>query len=223
MASLLAQAGDILGELPLNEEVALFQLQQQALDQGHEWLAELADLEAMISALQILDGKSLYNKPDPAKRTGNLAPIYIWAELPEMKLLIEKAKENGWMVQERSMYFSFVRAGKPQFKVAALRETKSGGLSCRVIIPRIKTYIDLEAYLNSLDLKEFAQKTWVMDAQEVEKGYEILGRYFFFHEVHVFIEKITERLPNDKKTAELAGFQSSATRKASARTNKDSK
>lgn len=215
MISLLAQAADILGELPETEGIALSMLQQRAIDQGNDWLSELDDLSSLIDAMLILDNKSIFAKPDPFKRTGKLLDIEEWKDHSEIKLLIEKCEESGWIMQERTTSFNFERAGKVQFKIRGLREAKSGGLSTRVLFPRVKTYVDLEVYLNSLDLVEFTQKKWSTDGTHVEAGHEIQGRYFFFHEVHLIMEKITERLPNDKKTEKLAGFQPNPTQKPS--------
>ena len=222
MISLLAQAADILGELPESEDIATSMLQQRATDQGNDWLSELDDLSSLIDAMLILDNKSIFVKPDPFKRTGKLLDIEAWLEHPEVKLLVDKCKEDGWIVQGRTTSFNFERAGKTQFKIRGLREAKSGGLSTRVLFPRVKTYVELEVYLNSLDLVEFTQKKWSTDGTHVEAGHEIQGRYFFFHEVHLIMDKITERLPNDKKTEKLAGFQPNPIRKSSTKHNKDS-
>ena len=208
VSSYLAQAADILGEMPKSESAAVALLQQRAIDAGHDWISDIDDIEALVDATLMLEGKSIHNQDNPFKRIDKLHLVDQWSTLPDMIQCGKKCKKLGWILQERKMYYSLIRGGNVVMKIQGMRPTRCGKNSFRLMIPRMHTYIDLEAFLEQNDLIQFKNREWIVGSGLCEKDKEILGRYFFFEDLYIFLDKLTERIANDKKTEKLAGFQS---------------
>lgn len=193
--------------MPESEEKAVLLLQQYAEDLGHDMLTDIDDLESLVDSLKLLAGESIHSKPNPFKRIGKAPKVDQWVTFDEITELGAKCKKWGWILQERVMYYSLIRGGSVIMKIQGLRPTRGGGYSFRLMIPRMHSYPDLELFLEQNDLEEFKDREWVVGSGLCEIGKEILGRYFYFEDLHIILEKLTERIANDKATKKLAGLQ----------------
>lgn len=205
--SYLAKAADILGEMPGSEETAVIQLQQFAVDAGYEYLSDIEDIESLVDALLLNAGESPLARPNPFKRIGDLVPVDQWHTLDDMKQLGALGRELGWIIQERVMYYSLIYGGRVIMKMHGVRPTRDGNLSFRLMVPRMHTYEDLESWLDQMGLLQFKDREWIVGSGLCEIGKEILGRYFTFEELYVFLENISQRIENDKETAKMAGLK----------------